>query len=94
MNRVKHWGTHKKKTLVLETIDTLTEAVGKMSVGGGASTTNKTIFNGFVFSYLLYNYEAKDQNVVTVNVLVYGQKKMFHLSQIHRMCWNSGSVSL
>ena len=32
-----------------DNIDTLTEAVGKMSVGGGASTTNK-ILNGLMFS--------------------------------------------
>ena len=41
-----------------DNIDTLTEAVGKMSAGGGASTTNKTFSVDLCFPYLLYNYEA------------------------------------
>ena len=79
-----------------DNIDTLTEAVGKMSVGGGVSTTNQTFSTDLSFPYVLYNYEAKDQKVVTVNFLVFGQnKKMFHpMSQRHRMCWNLGSISL
>ena len=60
-------------------INTLTEAVGKMSVGGGASTTNQTFSMDLSFPYLLYNYEAKDLKVVTVDFLVFGQnKKMLH----------------
>ena len=42
-----------------DSIDTLTEAVGKMSVGGGASTTNKTFSMDLSFPCLLYNYELK-----------------------------------
>ena len=38
-----------------DNIDTLTEAVGKMIVGGEASTTSN-----LSFPYLLYNYEARD----------------------------------
>ena len=60
-----------------DNIDTLTEAVGKMS--WGASTTNKVFSMDLSFPYLLYNYEAKEQKVVTVDFLVFGQnEKMFH----------------
>ena len=48
---------------VVDNIDTLAEAVGKMSVGGGVSTTNQTFsmdLSDLSFPYLLYNYEAKD----------------------------------
>ena len=52
-----------------DNIDTHMEAVGKMSVGGGASTTNKTFSRDLSFPYLLYNYEVKGQKLVTVNFL-------------------------
>ena len=95
MNRTQTLGNPQEKDLgVGGNIDTLTEAVGKMSVGEGVSTTNKTFSMDLSFPYLLYNYEAKDQKVVTVDFLVLGQnKKMFTpMSQIHRMCWNLGSI--
>ena len=81
---------------VADYIDTLTEAVGKMSVGGGMLTTNQTFSIDLSFPYLLYNYEGKDQKVVTVNFLVLGRtRKCFTpMSQMHRMCWNLGLISL
>ena len=38
-----------------DNIDTLTEAVNEMSVGGGASTSNNTFSMDLSFPYLLYN---------------------------------------
>ena len=69
-------GNPQEEDLVVgDSIDTLTEAVGKMRVGGGSSTTNKPFSMDYSFPYQLYNYEAKDQNVITVNFLFLGQTK-------------------
>ena len=40
--------------------DTLTEAVGKISDGGGVQTPTKTFSSDLSFPYLLYNHGAKD----------------------------------
>ena len=79
-----------------DNIDSLTEAVGKMNVGGGASSTNKAFSMELSFPFLLYNCEAKELKVVTVNFLVFGQnKKCFTTVPLMcRTCWISGSISL
>ena len=58
-----------------DNIDTLTEAVNEMSVGGGASTSNNTFSMDLSFPYLLYNYEAKDKKVATINFLWFWKEK-------------------
>ena len=43
-----------------DNINTITEAVGKMSDGGGVPTLTKTFSLDLSFPYLLYNYGGKD----------------------------------
>ena len=59
-------------------VDEMTEGLGNMKIGGTHRAVSRDKFClDFQFPYLMYDYEAKDRKVCTIDFLVYGVNKKF-----------------